>query len=133
GLAVVHTRNIRDNPKPPPVLVERMAVDGVTIAQYDSRSPLRPRDRDPVADLRQPAPALRLGPGHRKVDFDFTALSFTAMDNVHLRYRLDSVDEDWIEAAQPRSASYSRLPAGDYTFRVQACNNAGVWNLEGAQ
>jgi signal transduction histidine kinase len=29
--------------------------------------------------------------------------------------------------------SYPRLPANTYTFRVQACNHAGVWNLDGAQ
>jgi signal transduction histidine kinase/ligand-binding sensor domain-containing protein len=133
GLAVVHPRNIRDNPKPPPVLIERVAVDGATVAQYDSRSPLRGRNARAALDLRRSEATLRLGPGHRKVDFDFTALSFTAVDNVHFRYRLDGVDEDWIEATQPRNASYSRLGAGDYTFRVQACNNAGVWNLEGAQ
>ena len=37
-----------------------------------------------------------------------------------------------VEADKPRSASYARLPAGDYRFRVKACNNDGVWNEQGA-
>jgi signal transduction histidine kinase/ligand-binding sensor domain-containing protein len=132
GLAVVHTRNIRDNPNPPPVLIERVSVDGIPVARYDGHSPLLGQSTNVIVDLREPQATLRLGPGHRKVDFDFTALSFTAVDNVHFRYRLDNVDSDWNEISQPRSVGYNRLPAGDYTFRVQACNNAGVWNLEGA-
>jgi signal transduction histidine kinase len=31
-----------------------------------------------------------------------------------------------------RSASYSYVPAGEYRFRVRACNNDGVWNEAGA-
>jgi signal transduction histidine kinase len=85
-------------------------------------------------ETAQRTPAIvRLKPGHHKVDFDFTALSFTALDNVHFRYRLVGVDDDWVERTDPRNVSYPRLPANSYTFRVQACNHAGVWNLDGAQ
>jgi signal transduction histidine kinase len=83
-------------------------------------------------DLRASKAGLRLHPNHRKVDFEFTALSLTAPENVHFRYRLEGVDEDWIEADTQRRASYSRLAAGDYRFRVIACNNSGVWNDTGA-
>jgi len=76
--------------------------------------------------------ALTLPPEHRKVDLEFTALSFVAPENVRFRHRLAGLDEDWIEAGTERRASYPRLPAGDYEFRVQACNNDGVWNEAGA-
>src|SRR5207248_2362603 len=37
-----------------------------------------------------------------------------------------------VEAGTQRSAKYSRLPAGDYRFRVEACNAGGAWNESGA-
>jgi diguanylate cyclase (GGDEF)-like protein len=47
------------------------------------------------------------------------------------RYRLDGFDPDWI-AADARSARYTNLPAGYYTFRVQAESAEGVWSEPGA-
>ncbi|MBD2705862.1 histidine kinase [Spirosoma sp. BT702] len=35
-------------------------------------------------------------------------------------YQLDGYDEDWKPAADARYAVYTRLPGGDYTFRVKA-------------
>jgi len=71
---------------------------------------------------------LRLSPGHRRLEIDFTALNFNAPENVHLQYQLESFDNDWTDAEPQRSASYSRLAAGDYKFRVRACNADGLWN-----
>lgn len=132
GIAVIDPKNIRDNPTPPLVLLERMAVDGQTTGRYDSRSPLRAPEADAVADLRSPPAQFRLPPNYRKLEFDFAALSFTAPENVQFRYRLDGLDTDWTEAGAGHSASYPRLPAGNYRFRVIACNNSGVWNNSGA-
>ena len=62
------------------------------------------------------AAALRVAPGHRKLEFDFTALSFTSPENVHFRYRLNDFDQKWIEAGLQRRApgagrgSPARLP-----------------------
>jgi signal transduction histidine kinase len=41
---------------------------------------------------------------------------------------LEGVDQDWVNAGTRRYASYTNLQGGDYTFRVKASNNDGVWN-----
>jgi signal transduction histidine kinase len=51
---------------------------------------------------------------------------------VRFRYQLAGQDHDWIEAGERRTAYYSFLPPGAYTFRVVAANSDGVWNEEGA-
>jgi signal transduction histidine kinase/ligand-binding sensor domain-containing protein len=135
GLAVVHSENLGHNSMAPPVLLERVQADGQNVALYDSPSPLRQKSAAGLPDLRRAAAPLQLGPGHRKLEFDFTALSFTAPENVHFKYRLENFDEGWIEAdaaRMGRSASYPRLPPGKYRFQVKACNNDGVWNDTGA-
>ncbi len=45
---------------------------------------------------------------------------------------LEGHDEDWVEAGKQRNATYTNLDAGEYIFRVTACNADGVWNEEGA-
>jgi signal transduction histidine kinase/ligand-binding sensor domain-containing protein len=79
-----------------------------------------------AADLQN----LRPGPG--RLEFRFTAPCLTAPERVRFRYQLTGVDRDWVDAERTRSAIYASVPAGKYTFRVQASSPEGVWNSETA-
>ena len=68
--------------------------------------------------------------GHVHFEFDYAGLSFTAPQKVRYRYMLEGFDRDWTEAGARRSAYYTNIPPGRYTFRVQAANNDGLWNTE---
>jgi len=133
GLAVIHTENIRDNPDPPPVLVERVTVDGEPVAVYDSKSPLRDPDLRALTDLHQKHTAIQLKANYRRLEIDFTALSFLAPENVNFRYRLEGLEDEWSDAGTERKATYAHLSSGNYVFHVIACNNSGVWNDVGAR
>lgn len=65
------------------------------------------------------------------VQFDFSVLDFLDPDKNEYRYMLDGFDPDWIENGNRNSATYTSLPAGNYTLRIQGANSAGVWNREG--
>jgi signal transduction histidine kinase len=67
----------------------------------------------------------------RDLAIDYTALSLTAPEKVHFKYKLEGQDPDWREVVNDREAQYSNLPPGPYRFRVIACNNSGVWNEQG--
>ncbi|MGO4213020.1 triple tyrosine motif-containing protein, partial [Terriglobus sp. YAF25] len=53
-------------------------------------------------------------------------------ERVQFRYRLDPVDTEWSDAGTRRQAYYTKLRPGNYTFRVIASNDHGVWNETGA-
>jgi signal transduction histidine kinase/DNA-binding response OmpR family regulator len=59
---------------------------------------------------------------------EFSSLDFRAPDQIKYRYKLDGIDEDWLEIGKRRSITYSHLPAGTYTFKVQGSNSLGIWN-----
>jgi len=71
-------------------------------------------------------------PGRRDLEINYTALSFVNPQGVQFRYKLDGFDDEWVEAGSRRTAYYTQLPPGHYTFRVTACNADGVWSAEGA-
>jgi signal transduction histidine kinase len=71
-------------------------------------------------------------PPERELEFRFTALSFVVPERVKFKYKLEGYDQNWVEAGTRRSAFYTNLPKGLYTFRVIACNNDGVWNEQSA-
>jgi signal transduction histidine kinase len=76
--------------------------------------------------------ALTLPAGTSQLQIDYTALSLAAPERVRFRYKLDGVDENWVDAAGRRQAFYTNLQPGNYRFRVLAANGDGVWNNEGA-
>jgi len=111
GIVRIDAKHIRPNPLPPPVHIEQIAVDGVPLVL---------------------TPGLNVAPGARQWVFDYTGLSLLAPHRVHFRYRLEGFDSDWVDAGARRTAYYTSLPPGAYTFRVTASNNDGVWSETGA-
>lgn len=75
---------------------------------------------------------IRLGPGSGNLQISFTAPSFVAPQQMRFRYRLSGFDSVWSDAEARRTAWYTNLPPGRYTFQVQAENSDGIWNPAGA-
>ncbi len=107
----------------PSVLLTEVAMDGKTIASHDAVA-----FGQTVSGLKNLNSPLKIPPSHRHLEFDFTAFHFRAPENLHFRYQLVGYDNGWIDADGQRSAAYSRLPAGEYQFRVEACVGDGPWS-----
>lgn len=115
GVVAMDTHGIDKNPVAPGVVVERV----------ETGSGWQPATQ--LAGTRLPA-------DRRDLSFEFTVLSFQDPKSTLIRYRLAGYDADWINAsATTRSARYTNLPPGDYTFEVRGANNAGVWNTAPAR
>ena len=58
----------------------------------------------------------------------FVALNYTIPKQNHYAYKLDGFDKDWNYIGTTNMASYTNLDPGEYTFRVKASNNDGIWS-----
>jgi signal transduction histidine kinase/DNA-binding response OmpR family regulator/ligand-binding sensor domain-containing protein len=63
---------------------------------------------------------------------------FSAIDNIlnpkyYYAYRLKGFDKDWITNHPERLATYTNIPAGDYTFEVKAGTKTDNWNISTKQ
>ena len=65
------------------------------------------------------------------VTFDFAALNFLLPEKNRYAYKLEGFDDDWRDLGRQASATFTNLSAGDYTLRVKASNNDGLWNATG--
>jgi signal transduction histidine kinase/ligand-binding sensor domain-containing protein len=62
----------------------------------------------------------------------FAGLRYFSPESNRYRYKLEGLDRNWYEArSNNRRATYTTLPAGSYTFRVQAATARGVWSDPG--
>jgi signal transduction histidine kinase/ligand-binding sensor domain-containing protein len=133
GIAEVRLENARLNYRPPEVFVERISADDKTLAVYQALMTTTATNGVPAMELRNhPARAeVRFPAGVQQAQFEFTALSFVAPENVRFRYQLEGLDQHWVDAGNRRLASYTHPPPGRYRFTVTACNNDGIWNKTG--
>ena len=64
---------------------------------------------------------------------EFSALSYFNAATNRYRYKLEGLDNQWHEVgSDQRLASYTTLPWGTYTFRVQGATSRGAWSEPGA-
>ena len=109
GVAVIDPREIPFNPLPPPVMIENCLLETSAASCQD----------------------LKINPGQQNLEIHYTALSFIKPEQVRFKYKLIGLDNEWIEVGTRRTAYFSHLPPGDYTFSVIAANSDGVWSKEG--
>jgi signal transduction histidine kinase len=110
GVAIIDPAAVTTNTQPPPVVIESVLVDRLPTAF----------DKD-----------VRITPGQENFEIQYTALSFINSENLRFKYKLEGLDHDWVEAGTRRTAYFSHVPPGEYTFQVIAANSDGVWNEEG--
>jgi signal transduction histidine kinase len=91
----------------PNVFIEEMRIDG-----------------KPQENLTAP---ILLPPGRHSCEIKFTATSLVAPEKVHFQWRLNGLENEWVDGGTARSVRYSSLQRGAYSFHVRACNNDGVW------
>lgn len=110
GVSVLDPHHSALNKLPPPVHIEQVIADD---KPYDAQN------------------GMRLPPRIHNLAIDYTALSFVAPEKVRFRYKLEGQNRTWHEVVNDREVQYTNLSPRTYRFRVQACNNSGVWNETG--
>ncbi len=90
--------------------------------------------REPGSPLTVPAylsKGMSIPHSANMVTFDFASMEFSAPQEHRYQYKLDGFDADWIMAGNDRSAVYTNLDPGTYTFRVRGDNRDGIWDTVG--
>ncbi len=104
GLARIDPRVSRPAVVLPPVIIETIRINGIEVQATG------PSKRH----------SLVLEPGSHRMEIEYTGLSLTAPHRILFRYKLEGADEKWTEAETRRTAYFSYLRPGHYTFRVQS-------------
>ncbi len=111
GLAVIEPRRALAEP------LARIAVDQLEID-----------GRDVGTDTAQP---LVVPAGRHRLTFRYTLPEFRFPSRIQFRYRLEGWDKQWTDASGLRSATYTGIPPGRYTFQVANSDGYGSWASAG--
>jgi signal transduction histidine kinase len=75
------------------------------------------------------ASAIELSHSENILSIEFSALSYLNPETNRYRYKLEGIDKGWREVGSAeRLASYTTLPAGNHTFRLEAATSRGPWS-----
>jgi serine phosphatase RsbU (regulator of sigma subunit)/streptogramin lyase len=66
------------------------------------------------------------------LSIDFVAFNYKNTLQNKYKYKMEGYDNDWRESGTRHFTTYTNLPPGEYTFKVIASNNDGMWNKKGA-
>lgn len=92
-------------------------------------NPVKIGDGSPLDRSIGYSKALRLPHDKKILSLEFSALSYFNPATNRYRYKLEGLDSEWHEvASDQRLVSYTTLPAGGYTFRVQGATSRGAWS-----
>ncbi|WP_290661965.1 two-component regulator propeller domain-containing protein, partial [Ignavibacterium sp.] len=122
GLTHFYPENIKDNPNPPSIVITNMKIRDQNIT---SKNNLLLKMSVSESD------EISLSHSDDVITFEFAALDFSAPEKNQYAYKLENFNKDWIYLGNNRSATFTNLPPGNYTFLVKASNNDGVWNESG--
>ncbi|HEY4061734.1 MAG TPA: two-component regulator propeller domain-containing protein [Puia sp.] len=124
GFNCFYPGTIRANPFIPPVYLTGFQLSNKKMNPGEEGSPLQ-KDISLTKEIR-------LSYRQSTFSFAFAALNYTIPENNEYAYKLEGLDKDWNYVGNEKKAVYTNLSPGEYTFRVKASNNDGVWNEEGA-
>jgi ligand-binding sensor domain-containing protein len=70
---------------------------------------------------------LKLEPDENSLDFNFGSFINNEVYPYNLQYKMEGVDERWIQSGPGRRALYNNLQPGKYLFKVKAVANNNAW------
>ncbi|MEO1517692.1 MAG: two-component regulator propeller domain-containing protein [Bacteroidota bacterium] len=110
------------NEEPPKLHLANFKIFNKEVTPFQKDSPL---SKD-ISKTKK----ITLDYGQRVFSIGYVGVNFTHPERNQYAYQLEGVDPNWRYVGNKKSATYTNLEAGNYTFRVKATNNDNVWTPE---
>lgn len=116
GYNSFYPSQINDNPKVANVLITGFKVFGVE-TKLDT----------PITYKK----VIELDYDQNFLSFDFTSVDYLIPEKNLYAFKMEGLNDDWINLGNEHNATFTNLYPGTYTLKVKATNNDGVWNDKG--
>jgi signal transduction histidine kinase/DNA-binding response OmpR family regulator len=120
GINYFNPKKIITNPYEPSVYLTDLKIFNNSVAIDDQDSPL--------TSVLSETSEITLTHEKSVFTISYAGINYTRPENNTYAYYLEGFEEDWNYVDHTKTATYTNLASGDYTFKVKAANNDGVWN-----
>lgn len=81
-------------------------------------------------DTQRMSKMITLKAGNRRMAIHYTAFEYFAPHALRFQHQLEGFDPDWEDAGTQRTAVYTNLEPGEYTFKLRVASYDGEWSEE---
>ena len=121
GLNYFHPDSVSDDLKLPQVHLNQLLLLNKPVNADQARSPLT-KNINETRKFRLPYARAAA------ITFEYVGLYFQKNNECTYSFKLEGFDPEWNRVGKQRTATYTNLNPGTYTFMVKAANSDGVWN-----
>jgi signal transduction histidine kinase/ligand-binding sensor domain-containing protein/DNA-binding NarL/FixJ family response regulator len=119
GFNVFHPDSIYERKETPQLFLTAIRVNNKGIEENDSY--VKERELETIKKITVPFDQAILS-------IEFVALDYNSTDKIKYAYQLQGWDKNWNYVNNIRTANYSRLQEGTYTFKIRVTNSDGIWS-----
>lgn len=120
GFIRFKAENITSNITPPTTIITDLYINNNPVLPGDENSLLQ----DVIAKTK----SLELPYTQNSIGFRFVTNNYIDPSKNRFKYRMLGFNDEWISIPYNERATFTKIPAGRYSFEVKAANNDGVWN-----
>lgn len=124
GVTAFDPHTIHENSYVPPVVITDFLIFNKSV-QINGENNILQRH---ISQTTQ----LTLSYKHSVFSFEFAALNYAISEQNQYAFMMEGFETEWNFVGNRNYATYTNLNPGDYTFKVKAANNDGLWNEIGA-
>ncbi|MDD7886281.1 hybrid sensor histidine kinase/response regulator transcription factor [Flavivirga sp. 57AJ16] len=122
GMISFNPENFKKNTFKAPMLITGLQINNQEVLVNKEKSPLKKSII--LADK------IKLSNQESSFNLDFAALSFSAPKMIEYWYKLEGLNDNWINLRKNHKVYFTELPPGNYNFKVKSLNSNDVWSEE---
>lgn len=119
GFNLFYPDSVRDEPVSPGIFLTGLTIDSKPAGEVPGY--IRQRENEDIRHVQMPYDRAVLS-------LDFLALAYSDADKISYAYLLEGWDKNWNYVNNIRTANYSRLQEGNYSFYVKIKKPDGQWS-----
>jgi signal transduction histidine kinase/ligand-binding sensor domain-containing protein/DNA-binding response OmpR family regulator len=120
GMISFNPSSIISNHFVPPLLITSMQVDNMEISFSNNSN-----------RLEKAVPfntSITLPYDSSSITLQAAVLSFTMPSMNEYLYKMEGLDKEWVHIKNNRKINYTKMPPGDYVFKIKGASAGEVWN-----
>ena len=119
GYNIFYPTEVKQNTFRPKVLITGLQLFGkeVEVGQKDNI----------LSKVINESSEITLQPNQSVFSIQYVALNYAYAQKCEFAYKLEGLDKNWNYVKNQKTVTYRYLPAGEYTFKVKAANQDGLW------
>lgn len=120
GIDYFNPLNIKVNTNVPSLYLTEFKLFNENVIPSQKESPLK--------KVISKTDSLTLNSEQSVFTIEYSSINYTRPEENEYAYYLEGYESSWNYVGKKRSATYTNLDPGDYTFKLKAANNDGIWN-----